>query len=243
MARTAVVTGAGTGIGREVARLLAAEGTEVVIVGRRADVLERTAKEIGESVRAVAFDASDPEAVQAALPRLPSSVDVLVNNAGGAAALARPAVEPGDLVGVRDAWLADLNLNLMTAVLVTEALEARLTDNARIVSVSSLGSRRGEGSYGAMKAAVESWNIGLAFRLGPRGISANVVSPGLIDETEFFRGLMTEQWRQSLATQAANKRPGVPADVAAAIHFLASPAAGHITAQVIHVDGGAYSGV
>ncbi|MEU7163410.1 SDR family oxidoreductase [Streptomyces morookaense] len=242
MERIAVVTGGGTGIGREVAQLLAAEGAEVVITGRRAEVLEKTAAELGGNVRGVAFDASDPAGVQAALGELPERVDVLVNNAGGAAALVREAPAPGDLTAVRDAWLADVHLNLMTAVLVTEALEPRLADGARVVSVGSLGGRKGEGSYGAMKAAVESWNVGLAFRLGPRGITANVVSPGLIDDTEFFHGQMTDEWRRSLAVQAANGRAGTPAEVAAAIAFLASPAAGHVTAQVIHVNGGSYSG-
>src|SRR5918997_277291 len=81
MTRTAVVTGGGTGIGRAVAARLAEQGLDVVITGRREDVLKAAAEEIG--ARAVVFDAADPDAVQAALSDLPSSVDVLVNNAGG----------------------------------------------------------------------------------------------------------------------------------------------------------------
>ncbi|MFI6346706.1 SDR family NAD(P)-dependent oxidoreductase [Streptomyces sp. NPDC050560] len=243
MARTAVVTGGGTGIGREVARRLAAEGAEVVVAGRRREVLEKTAADLPGAVRPVAFDAASPEAVAEALGRLPERVDVLVNNAGGAAALDRPAPEPGDLRAVRDAWYADMDLNLMTTVLVTEALEPRLGDGARVVSLSSLGSRNGEGAYGAMKAAVESWNVGLARRLGPRGITANVVSPGLVEDTEFFRGLMTDDWRQSLVSRSANGRAGSPDDIAAAVCFLASPGAGHVTGQVLHVNGGSYNGL
>lgn len=81
--RTAVVTGGGTGIGRAVAAELVARGLEVVVTGRREDVLEAAAAEIG--ARAVAFDAADPGQVEAALADLPSTVDVLVNNAGGLA--------------------------------------------------------------------------------------------------------------------------------------------------------------
>ncbi|MBB5955479.1 3-oxoacyl-[acyl-carrier protein] reductase [Saccharothrix tamanrassetensis] len=228
--RTAVVTGGGTGIGRAIAEELVKRGLDVVITGRRADVLETTAQEVG--ARAVAFDAASPEAVEAALPDLPSTVDVLVNNAGG-------AVGDADL---RARWLADYEANVITAVLVTTALEPRLADQARIVTIGSIAGRRGGGSYGAAKAAVEAWTAELAFDLGGRGITANVVSPGYVEDTEFFGDRMTDQRRQKLISQTANGRPGTPADVAAAVAFLTSPEAGHITGQVIAVNGGAALG-
>ncbi len=104
MTRTAIVTGGGTGIGREIAKTLAVQGLDVTITGRREDVLSKAAAELG--VSAVAFDASDPAAVEAALPRLPSRVHVLVNSAGGNAGRHRPAVADGDLAGLRDLWPA-----------------------------------------------------------------------------------------------------------------------------------------
>ncbi|NGY60216.1 SDR family oxidoreductase [Lentzea sp. NEAU-D13] len=235
MTRTAVVTGGGTGIGKAVAARFAQQGLDVVITGRREDVLKAAAEEIG--ARAVAFDATDPEAVQAALSDLPSQVDVLVNNAGGNVARRRPA--PENLTDVRDLWVASYETNVVSAVLVTTALEPRLADNARVVTIGSIAGRRGSGSYGAAKAAVEAWTADLAFSLGGRGITVNVVSPGVTEDTEFFGGTLSEDRRKVLVGNTANGRAGTPADVAAAITFLTSPEAGHITAQVIGVNGGA----
>lgn len=229
-ARTAVVTGGGTGIGRAIAAELVARGLEVVITGRREDVLRAAAAEIG--ARAVAFDAADPAQVDAAPADLPSTVDVLVNNAGG--------LTGGD--DLRGQWLAAYESNVVTAVLVTTALEPRLAEQARVVTIGSIAGRRGGGSYGAAKAAVEAWTAELAFKLGGRGITANVVSPGFIEDTEFFGGGMTDQRRRTLISQTANGRAGTPADVAATVAFLTSPEAGHITGQVIPVNGGAHLG-
>lgn len=228
--RTAVVTGGGTGIGKAIAAELVARGLEVVITGRRPEVLAAAADEVG--ARAVVFDAADPAAVEAALAELPSTVDVLVNNAGG-------AVGGDDL---RAQWLANYEANVVTAVLVTTALEPRLAEQARVVTIGSIAGRRGGGSYGAAKAAVEAWTAELAFALGGRGITANVVAPGYVEDTEFFGDRMTPQRRETLVSQTANGRPGTPADVAAAVGFLTSPEAGHITGQVIAVNGGAALG-
>nr|BFE48698.1 hypothetical protein GCM10017745_21250 [Saccharothrix mutabilis subsp. capreolus] len=112
------MTGGGTGIGRAIAAELVARGLEVVVTGRRKDVLEAAAAEIG--ARAVAFDAADPDQVEAALADLPSTVDVLVNNAGGLAG--------GD--DLKSQWLATYESNVVTAVLVTTALEPRLAEQA-----------------------------------------------------------------------------------------------------------------
>lgn len=235
MTRTAVVTGGGTGIGKAVAAGLVKQGLDVVVTGRRADVLGAAAVEIG--ARAVAFDAADPAQVQAALAELPERVDVLVNNAGGNMARRRPA--PDGLADVRDLWLANFESNVLTAVLVTTALEPRLADDARVVTIGSIAARRGSGSYGPAKAAIEAWTADLAFGLGGRGITVNVVSPGVTEETEFFGGTLSEERRKKLVGQPANGRTGKPADVAATVVFLTSPEAGHITGQVIGVNGGA----
>ncbi|WP_346133088.1 SDR family NAD(P)-dependent oxidoreductase [Lentzea roselyniae] len=236
MTRTAVVTGGGTGIGRAVAARLVEQGLDVVITGRREDVLKAAAEEIGARA-VVVFDASDPDAVQAALSDLPSSVDVLVNNAGGNMTRRLPA--PENLADVKNLWFANYESNVISAVLVTTALEPRLADNARVVTLGSIAGRRGSGAYGAAKAAVEAWTADLAFALGGRGITVNVVSPGVTEDTEFFGGTLSEERRKKLVGNPANGRAGTPADVAAAVTFLTSPEAGHITAQVIGVNGGA----
>jgi 3-oxoacyl-[acyl-carrier protein] reductase len=236
--RYAVVSGGGTGIGLAVARRLAADGLAVTVLGRRPDVLAAAAAEVGAA--AVACDAGDPAAVDAALADLPGQVDVLVNNAGGNTDL--DAAAGAGLAGVAAGWLANLRSNVLTAVLLTTALAPRLADGGRVVTIGSIAARTGAGSYGAAKAAVEAWTADLAAELGPRGITANVVSPGLTEGTEFFRGRLSGERREQLVAATAVRRAGTPEDVAAVVGFLASPAAGHVTGQVLHVNGGAYLG-
>ena len=158
------VTGAGTGIGRAVAEAFAAQGDQVVITGRRKDVLADAAASLGQNVRAVAFDAADPMQVEAALELLPPRVDVLVNAAGGNTDIG--AEPPSDLAGLASAWRANLDANVLSAVLVTAGLRPRLAAGGAVVNISSIAAHRGgAGSYGAAKAAVEAWNLTLAQEL------------------------------------------------------------------------------
>jgi 3-oxoacyl-[acyl-carrier protein] reductase len=109
-----------------------------------------------------------------------------------------------------------------------------------VVNLSSIAAHRGgSGAYGAANAAVEAWNLILAQDLGADRITANVIAPGFIEDTEFFRGGMTEQRRSALISQTVNGRAGAPADIAATVVFLASPGASHLTGQTLHVNGGA----
>jgi 3-oxoacyl-[acyl-carrier protein] reductase len=240
--RQVVVTGGGTGIGLAVGARFAAAGDTVTITGRRDHVLKGAVTRLGGSASYACFDASDPEAVAAALPQLPERVDVLVNNAGGNTDFARDSVESGDLAGLAAQWRANLDANLLSAVLVTAALTPRFAPGARIVSLSSIAARRGAGSYGAAKAALETWTADVAAELGPRGITANAVSPGLTEGSEFFHDTLTDERRARLIGETKTKRAGTTDDVAAVIAFLASPESSHITGQVIHVNGGAYLG-
>jgi 3-oxoacyl-[acyl-carrier protein] reductase len=243
--RQIIVTGGGTGIGKAIAAAFAAQGDQVVITGRRKDVLEQAAAELGDSVRAVAFDAADPEQVEAALAELPERVDVLVNNAGGNSARTLPPLGPeAGLADFAARWQGNLNTNLFTAVLLTEALRDRLSPGARVISFSSIAAHRGgSGSYGAAKAALENWNLTLAQEVGPQGVTANVIAPGYISDTDFFGpdGIPAARLDHNLA-QSLNKRAGHPDDVVATTLFLASPGAGHLTAQVFHLDGGSVAG-
>jgi 3-oxoacyl-[acyl-carrier protein] reductase len=195
--RTAVVSGGGTGIGAATARVLAEDGYDVVIVGRRLDVLTATAAEVStsvsrpEAVRAVAADLTRPDDVARVVAALPAGgVDVLVNNAGGYRA------GHGDtLAGVAEHWRANFDANVLTAVLLTEALFDRLTrPGATVVLLSSIAAQRGGGGpYSAAKAALHGWLFDLARALGPDGVTANVISPGYVAETEFFGDRMTPE--------------------------------------------------
>ncbi|MGW4483017.1 SDR family NAD(P)-dependent oxidoreductase [Amycolatopsis sp. NPDC004368] len=236
MTRQVVITGGGTGIGYAIAAAFAGHGDKVTITGRREGVLTEAAALLG--ARAVVFDAGDAAAVEAALPQLPDRIDVLVNNAGGNTDFLRDDSE--DLATLDAAWTANFRANLFTAALVTSGLRRRIVDHGRIVTIGSIAAHTGAGSYGWAKAAVETWNADLARFLGPRGITANVVAPGLIVDTEFFHSKLTDERRARLVANTMTNREGRPEDIAETVTFLASRGAGHITGQVLHVNGGAF---
>ena len=235
MSRTIIITGGGTGIGRACAERFAADGEHVIITGRRLSVLEATAHDISGDVTAVSVDAVDPHQVERFAGQV-DSVDVLVNNAGGNIDFSR--TESADLTEIAAAWRANLDTNLLSAVLMTTALLPKFRDHGRIVSLGSIAADKGSGSYGAAKAGIASWNIGLARDVGARGMTANVVAPGYIAETEFFGDALTDERRRSLIDAAMTKRAGAPADIAETVWFLASPGAGQITGQTFAVNGG-----
>ncbi|MFF0743196.1 SDR family NAD(P)-dependent oxidoreductase [Streptomyces sp. NPDC004111] len=254
MERDILVTGGATGIGRAVARHFAALGDRVVITGRRPGPLKETAEALG--VRAETCDHTDPAALLRLVAALPGSIDVLVNNAGGNtdfdAVPLKGTEDAGDapdsdgtahareLAAYARDFRANLDANLVSAALTTKALADRLADGGAVVQIGSIAADQGAGSYGAAKAGLASWNVDLAGILGARGITANVVSPGYIADTEFFRDRLADSRREFLIASTAVGRPGVPDDIAEAVAFLASPAARHITGQVLNVNGGAY---
>jgi 3-oxoacyl-[acyl-carrier protein] reductase len=236
MARNVVVTGGGTGIGRAVAARFAADGDSVLITGRRPEPLRRAAADIGPMVRTVVSDAADPAQVDALRAELPATVDVLVNCAGGNTDFDRTTA--GDLTALAANWRANLDANLISAVLITAAVGDRLGDGGSVINIGSIAADKGAGAYGAAKAGLASWNIDLAAELGPRGVTANVVSPGYIADTEFFRDRLTDARRDTLIASTRTGRAGTPEDVAGAVHFLASSAARQITGQLLAVNGG-----
>ncbi|MEU6860125.1 SDR family oxidoreductase [Glycomyces sp. NPDC046736] len=245
MTRTAVISGGGTGIGLAIAERLAAQGDRVVLTGRREHVLAEAAKPLGATY--VAADLATVEgarAVAAHVTEHHGSVDVIVANAGGNAA--RRAVPEG-LTGLDRAsweWDANLRLNVLTAVHLVEGLKPLLGDGGRIVLFSSIAAYRGSGSgsYAGAKAALHPYAIDLSGELGPRGVTANVIAPGYIEDTEFFGTTMSPERRATLIDQTDDKRPGTPGDIAALTAWLASPEAGHVTAQIIQSNGGALAG-
>jgi 3-oxoacyl-[acyl-carrier protein] reductase len=237
--RSVVISGGGTGIGRCVARAFARGGDAITILGRRSAPLAEAAAAIGPTVMPLVCDVSDPRAVMACLEHLPARIDVVVNAAGSN--MATRGAPPQDLTAVSDMWMGNLRSNLMTAVVLTSALLDRVGENGRIIGFSSMAARSGgPGShgYGAAKAAVEAWAKAISAEVGPRGITVNVVAPGLTDETDFFPVSLSASSREKLIMSADNRRAGRPDDVAAAVMFLASPAAGHITGHVLPVNGG-----
>jgi 3-oxoacyl-[acyl-carrier protein] reductase len=237
MTRKIVVSGGGTGIGRAITAAFARAGDDVTIVGRRAEVLDEVAREF-DTVTAVPADLSVPADAERVAATL-DSVDVIVNNAGG-------AVYDGPLSTLDDhanAWRAELDANVLTAVLLTNALLPKLTrPGGRIVLMSSVAAVRGGGIYGAAKAALHGWAYALATRLGPDGVTVNVVAPGYVADTEFFGERMSPEFHESRVRQTLVGRGGVPDDIAATVSYLASESAGYVTGQIIHVNGGSALG-
>ena len=245
--RQVVVSGGGTGIGRAVARRFALAGDDVIVLGRREDVLATAAAELNgeadrEAVRDLAADLilpEDVERVSADLERAGAVVDVLVNNAGGVGG------EEGEgLTGVQEDWEAEFRRNVLTAVLLTSALDHLLRrPGASVVNVSSIAAFLGGGdSYSGAKAALVGWTLDLATRYGADGIRVNAVVPGYITGTEFFGDRMTDERHGRLVGRTLLGRAGEPEDVAGGVFFLASGDAAYITGELLHINGGALLG-
>jgi 3-oxoacyl-[acyl-carrier protein] reductase len=211
----------------------------VIITGRNAARLAGTAAELG--VQAVPGDAADPGQVAQMAAEIGGELDVLVNMAGGNTDFTRTPGSDDDLADIAAAWRANLDANLLSAVLTTSAMLPRMRPGGSVINVGSIGAEYASTSYGAAKAALAAWTAGLSAEVGPRGLTANVISPGYIAETGFFHGRLTEQRRAALVAATHDGRPGHPADIAETAYFLASDGARHITGQVIHVNGGAHT--
>ena len=243
--RTIVVSGAGTGIGRAAARRLAADGFHVTAVGRRKEPLDRLAALAGDQVSVVAADVSTEAGADSVASQIASAglaCAGVVNAAGG---IAGAAQDGAGLAGVRLDWQASFESNVLTAVLLTEALREQFErDGGRVVLISSVAALRGSGGgpYAAMKAALHGWVYDLASELGPHGGTANVVAPGFVPDTEFWAGRLTGESRQRRAAQTLVGREGSPEEIASLIAWLLGKDGGWVTGQIISPNGGVVLG-
>jgi 3-oxoacyl-[acyl-carrier protein] reductase len=231
--RTALVTGGGKGIGRATAKALAEKGARVVVNYRSdATAAEETAHEIGGT--ALQCDVTDGEAVQAMVKSI-GGVDILVNNAG--------AVRDNLLLRMKQAdWDHILQTDLTSAFHTTKAvmsgmLRARWGRIVNMTSVVGITGNPGQANYAAAKAGLIGFTKSIAKEIGSRGITCNAVAPGYV-RTELTEGSLNDELVAQLVKMTPLQREGTPEDVAAAVAFLASPAAGFITAHVLVVDGG-----
>jgi 3-oxoacyl-[acyl-carrier protein] reductase len=239
--KVAVVTGASRGIGRAIATALAAQGATVVAAARgdhaNAVAAELTAQ--GHRAEAVALEVTDAAAVE----RLPGLVverhgriDIIVSNAG----IARDQL----LMRMkREDWDAVLATNLTaTFGLAQAAMRPMLKQKGgRIIAISSVVGQMGnagQSNYAASKAGLIGFAKALAREVASRGITVNVVAPGMID-TDMTRAI-SEKTQIDWAAQIPLGRLGAPGDVAAAVCFLASDEAAYITGHVLAVNGGMY---
>jgi len=238
--KVAVVTGAGQGIGRQIALALAAEGADVAVVDVNPETAAQTAGEVhskGRRALSLALDVSRWDAVSGAVERVHDelgSVDILVNNAGITrdALIVRMSVED---------WRKVLEVNLTGTFNFSKAAAKFMMKRkwGRIVNISSVigvMGNAGQANYAASKAGVIGLTKSLAKELAGRGITVNAVAPGFI-ETAMTEKL-GEKARAQLMSMIPLARLGTTSDVADVVSFLASDRARYITGQVIHVDGG-----
>lgn len=239
--RVAFVTGASRGIGKAIALRLAAAGAQVAACAR-ADHARAVADEIaaaGGAAQALSADVTDggalAAAVRAALERF-ERIDVLVNNAGVVRDQLLMRMKPAE-------WDTVLATNLTAAFTCTQAVLRPMLKQrwGRVISIGSVvgqSGNPGQANYAASKAGLIGFSKALACEVAARGVTVNVVAPGFI-ETDMTAQLGAAA-RDALAERIPAGRLGRPADVAAAVCFLASDEASYITGQVVGVNGGMY---
>lgn len=239
-----IVTGGGTGMGRDIALDQIELDHDVLIIGRRPDPLEETRAMSAAPHRlhiAVA-DISTPQGAVALLDAVGDRpVRAFVAAAGGQGEFKDPGTMPDE---VDEAWTEALRKNLFSAILPIEATLPRMIDDqGRIVLIGSTAGLDGAGGpYATAKAALSGYGRDLANRAGRRGITANTLAPGFVAATGFFEAGGygdSAPMIEGAASQTLLGRVGQPRDITASVRWLISEDAGWVTAQTITVNGGA----
>jgi 3-oxoacyl-[acyl-carrier protein] reductase len=235
--KSALVTGASGGIGAAIARALHARGAAVALSGTRREALEALAGELGERVHVCPADLRDTAATEglvAAAEAAAGPLSILVNNAG----LTR------DMLALRmkdEDWQTVLDVDLSAPFrLARAALKGMLRRRAgRIISIGSVvgaTGNAGQANYAAAKAGLVGMTKALAQEVGSRGITVNLVAPGFVQTA--MTEVLPEAQRTKLTESIPLGRLGQPADIAAAVVYLASDEAAWVTGATLHVNGG-----
>lgn len=238
--KTALVTGASVGIGRGIAKALAAEGVKTVIAARRAEALNELAEEIekdgGLKPEVVVSDLyEDNASVKLAAAALAATghIDILVNNAGGS----RPFA---DLHVDEERWEEAFTLNFHRPRQLADALIDQMIERkfGRIINITGKSEPDHVNGAFCAKAGMHSWAKGLSRMVGKHGVTVNCIPPGRIHSEQIYRNYTPEYRQWQCENEIPVARYGEPEDLAALATFLSSPIAGYITGTVIPVDGG-----
>ncbi|GAK09587.1 SDR family NAD(P)-dependent oxidoreductase [Geomicrobium sp. JCM 19038] len=246
--KVAVITGAGSGIGEALAKIIARDGGTVVLVGRTESKLENVANAIREEVgegravvhRADVTKSEDIEALTSVLQERYGSVDVLVNNAGGS------SNKTNIFEMSEDDWVKSQDVNLKSVFLVSKSIGQLMKNNDNqkdraIVNVASLSGHKAGAHiphYSAAKAAVMNFSRALAYELAPYQIRVNSVSPGFARTDLTSAGLTNDRFVKAIEKNTALSRVGTADEIANVIAFAASSEASYMTGSDLLVDGG-----
>ena len=239
--KVAVVTGAGRGIGREIALMFASEGARVAVISRSEGSCGGAAEGINaqfpDSATPYALDISDHQAVQAIGKEIAAEfgqVDILVNNAG--------VTRDGLMMRMKEEdWISVLDTNLKGAFNTVKAFQRPLMKSAagRIINISSvigLMGNAGQANYAASKAGLIGFGKSVARELASRKVTCNTIAPGFI--TTDMTDELTDDLKEGILAKIPLKAFGEVADIAELVKFLASDEAKYITGQTVAVDGG-----
>ena len=235
--KTALITGASGGIGAAIAKALHDAGATIAISGTRVEALEKVKTEVGERVHILPCNLSNPEEVEKLVPAAEAALgglDILVNNAG--------ITKDGLAMRMKDEdWSSVLDVNLTANFRLARAamklmMKKRFGRIINITSIVGVTGNPGQANYVASKAGLIGLTKSIAQELATRGVTANCVAPGFI-ATPMTDGLNDKQ-KEAILARIPAARMGTPADIAAAVLYLASDEAGYVTGQTLHVNGG-----
>jgi 3-oxoacyl-[acyl-carrier protein] reductase len=236
--RNILVTGASGSIGKAIAEAFHAQGATVTLSGRRLDVLQKIADDLGEGrAHVVTCDLSDEESVSKLIPdtlEKMGTIDTLINNAGitkdGLLMVMRPA-----------AWQDVLRIDLEVPFRLTQAalrpmLKAQFGRIINITSIVGVTGNPGQSNYCAAKAGLIGMSKSLAKEVASRNITVNCIAPGFIKSP--MTDVLTDGQKEKISASIPQGCIGVPEDISAAALYLASKEAGYVTGQTLHVNGG-----
>ena len=235
--KTALVTGASGGIGKDIARALVQAGAVVGLSGTRREALEALAADIGGTTHILPCNLASREETDKLIPAAEAAmggVDILVNNAGVTRDMLFMRLKDED-------WDTVLEINLTSAFRLSRAalrgmMKKRFGRIIGITTVVGVTGNPGQGNYAAAKAGMIGMSKSLAGEVAARGITVNCVAPGFIESP--MTDALTEAQKERILSAVPAGRLGTGADVASAVVFLASAEAGYVTGQTLHVNGG-----